>query len=307
VADGQDIFTLISFTSLKRVDSAIVSFGGTAVCDNIKIVSADISELLVKPPYYGDKINIRFWGTLGLKIGGASAPVYTLHAGWKYVYNRELDTFRISDENDTTIFLTNKIKSMADFHVDFNVIKNHQFVILVGTGDSSISFIKPVTAKYIGDTLDTFDIQKMRVGIPEKYRICYEYDISPYRKYDTAEVVPYLMAWENPALSISCMFEVNNLTDMPKTHIIDADDVDDYLNSTYLNIDNGKIIVANHSMNFFPNLLPIVNSYENNNNRPTYEPWMIWGLYDFIYPKHWDDGKDDFILDVFDLSPNWSY
>ena len=304
---NKSTYTLFEFTSIKRVDSNIVSFLDTAICDNTKIVSVNIASLNPKPPYYGDEMTIRFRGSMALKIGTPSQPLYHLHNGWSYVYNRDAGFYRITDENNQVVYTSNLVKSIADFHIDFNVIKSHQFVIIVGSDDTSLSYIKTVTAKYIGDTIDTFDVQKIKESSVEKYKICYEYDISAYRKYDTPMAGVYLAAWKNPALSISCMFEVNNLENMPKTPIIDADDIEDYLNSTYLNIDNGKVIVNNQSINFFPRLLPIINSYETSNNRPTYEPWMIWGLYDFIYPKHWDDGKDDFILDVFDLSPNWSY
>ena len=67
-------------------------------------------------------------------------------------------------------------------------------------------------------------------------------------------------------------------------------------------------------LTMFPMLEPILRANETQNNRPVYEPWLIWGVYKFLgnheyggpgYP--WDD-EDTPDIDVLnDLSPNWSY
>ena len=67
-------------------------------------------------------------------------------------------------------------------------------------------------------------------------------------------------------------------------------------------------------LTMFPMLEPILRPEEEQNNRPVYEPWLIWGVFKFLgnheyggpyYP--WDD-EDTPNIDVLDgVSPNWSY
>lgn len=73
-------------------------------------------------------------------------------------------------------------------------------------------------------------------------------------------------------------------------------------------------ILAIMGLTMFPMLEPILRKGEEQNNRPVYEPWLIWGVLKFLgnheyggpyYP--WDD-EDTPNIDVLDgISPNWSY
>ena len=75
-----------------------------------------------------------------------------------------------------------------------------------------------------------------------------------------------------------------------------------------------SMLLAILSLTMFPMLEPILRSGEEQNNRPIYEPWLIWGVFKFLgnheyggpyYP--WDD-PDTPNIDVLDgISPNWSY
>lgn len=306
MAENLETYYVMSFSSLKRVDSSIISFNNTPVCDTLKIVSVDISSLTAKPPYYGDTINLKFWGGMGLKIGSSSPPVYTLHNGWSYIYNRVKDTFIITDDLNNTIFNKSKIESIADFHVDFNVIKSHQFVILIGTGDESIPFIKPVIAKYEGDDFGVTDVTYVNSGVQDDYKICYNYDISKYEQFYTTTLLDELYSYDGFDISILPLYNVNDLKNMPATKIMNADIVVEIFDTQYLQLNSGKVLISKCTNSLYPYLFPIINNNDSSNNRPTYEPWMIWGGYDFIYPKYWDDDGDDFIIDIMDLSPNWA-
>jgi hypothetical protein len=62
----------------------------------------------------------------------------------------------------------------------------------------------------------------------------------------------------------------------------------------------------------YPALMPVERGGETNNNRPVYEPWLITKLKDAKFSDYSDyfytkDDFDRYIVDVFDLSPNWSY
>ena len=56
----------------------------------------------------------------------------------------------------------------------------------------------------------------------------------------------------------------------------------------------------------YPDLMPIQRYDETQNNRPIYEPWLIWGFYKFLWNKKTNDWGDDEIPPVFDLSPAWA-
>ena len=59
------------------------------------------------------------------------------------------------------------------------------------------------------------------------------------------------------------------------------------------------------SVSVVPKYQKIVRSGEYNNNRPIYEPWLIWGVLKFLW-IHRSEEDDDYEIPVFDLSPNWS-
>jgi len=39
----------------------------------------------------------------------------------------------------------------------------------------------------------------------------------------------------------------------------------------------------------------------------TQEPWLIWGVFKFLFLHREEVDDDEYEIDVFDLSPNWSY
>lgn len=66
-----------------------------------------------------------------------------------------------------------------------------------------------------------------------------------------------------------------------------------------------SLLLPCYTMSMYPELMPILLNTETINNRPVYEPWMIWGLYKFIWGKKNTDVTDDFVIPIFDLSPMW--
>lgn len=74
-----------------------------------------------------------------------------------------------------------------------------------------------------------------------------------------------------------------------------------------------SFMLALLGLTMYPMLEPILRSGEEQNNRPVYEPWLIWGVFKYLgnrigtpgYP--WDD-EDAPRIDVLDaISPNWHY
>lgn len=57
------------------------------------------------------------------------------------------------------------------------------------------------------------------------------------------------------------------------------------------------------TIGMYPDLMPIERYDETQNNRPIYEPWLIWGFYKFVWLKHTEDDDDTITIPLFDLSP----
>lgn len=60
------------------------------------------------------------------------------------------------------------------------------------------------------------------------------------------------------------------------------------------------------SLTLYQMLQPVIRDGETQNNRPIYEPWIIWGFYNFIHSSVVNDIVD-YLHEVptWDLSPNW--
>ena len=64
------------------------------------------------------------------------------------------------------------------------------------------------------------------------------------------------------------------------------------------------MLYFNLSVSMYPELQGMVRPQSSNNNRPVYEPWLIWGVFKFIW-LHRIENDDDMEIDVFDLSPTY--
>ena len=61
--------------------------------------------------------------------------------------------------------------------------------------------------------------------------------------------------------------------------------------------------LAELSICLYHMLLPIQRAGETINNRPVYEPWLVWGFYKLIYSKGTIAEDVPIIYPIFDLSP----
>lgn len=75
---------------------------------------------------------------------------------------------------------------------------------------------------------------------------------------------------------------------------------------------NGKLlnyrgfVLALISMGLYPLLNDLELAESIYNNRPVYEPWLIWGLFRMIPTGYTRDEDEEFPVPVFDLSPRYS-
>ena len=75
-----------------------------------------------------------------------------------------------------------------------------------------------------------------------------------------------------------------------------------------LNNDSGcfKQLVVSSATTIYPIYHDLLRPKSMSNNRPLYEPYLIWKVYKFKW-LHRRKPDDDYEIDVFDLSVNWSY
>ena len=65
------------------------------------------------------------------------------------------------------------------------------------------------------------------------------------------------------------------------------------------------ILLPKYSLSLYPELQSIQRPGETINNRPVYEPWMLYGI-NLVYGNNSTDIEDDRIsAPLFDLSPLW--
>jgi hypothetical protein len=77
------------------------------------------------------------------------------------------------------------------------------------------------------------------------------------------------------------------------------------LASTGAKVNLDSFVLPALAISMFPYLLPVKKSGEVLNNRPTYEPWMIWGFYKLLYNQITNDNPDTYSIEILSLSPNW--
>ena len=70
--------------------------------------------------------------------------------------------------------------------------------------------------------------------------------------------------------------------------------------------ENLYLLYMQLGIGLYPALLPVQRYDETQNNRPIYEPWLIWGFFKFLWDKKTNDyGGDSINIPVFDLSPSF--
>lgn len=294
--------------------------------NGIRIIHGDALGSDLHGIYYGDEINLLFWKQLNMTMNsGRTYPsIYTLHTGYKYIYYVVDRKFIIYDENSNIVF-ENNVTSINDLNIDFSVHKSHQFEVHVSLFGDIFRFYK--IARWLKRDSGGVDADTAGKGVNN---ICAPDRVRPYLPTDS----------DNPTWNIKY---IENIDEGEKILIDDALKVKEPktsegfmlsgINYEGLKINNnfyhttgdidktGTLTVWKHdgkmlaysillpllSVSLFPELLPIRNPGEVLNNRPLYEPWLIWGIYNIISSKRTTDiYTEDFEVFPFDLSPWWA-
>ena len=293
--------------------------------NGIRIIHGDALGSDLQGIYYGDEINFLFWKQLNMTMdSGRTYPsTYTLHPGYKYIYYVANRKFIIYDENSNIVF-ENNVTSINDLRIDFSVHKSRQFEVHVSLFGDIFRFYR--LARWLKKDSGGVDADTAGKGVNN---ICTPDRVRPYLPTDS----------DNPIWNIKY---IENIDEGEKILIDDTLKVKEPetsegfmlsgINYEGLKFNNnfyhttgdidkaGTLTVWEHggkmlaysillpllSVSLFPELLPIRNPGEVLNNRPLYEPWLIWGIYDIIPSKIITDiDTEDFEVFPFDLSPWW--
>ena len=332
---------VLEFTSYGGSSNTSLLFS-VPLFNNTKMISPEILSNELRPVYYGDEINIGFWASMHIKIGSKSSlPVYHLQEGYKYIYDSYSTTFYIIDNAGSTVEIIHNIKSVGDMKIDFNIYKSHQLEIIITGMEETYPFYTPVKLNW--NTLVFDEYKNFPDGVLNTYDADTERPYEQSNDNNPKRLVHYVdnflpseREWFNYDDNYTFNVNVNTydillLGDTKinwnkmyyaneficnKYKIFDSDifkckynpadpDNPPIRNITFV----GTTLAINwllpcYALSLYPELMPIILNNETINNRPVYEPWMIWGLYKLIWNKKNTDTTDDFVIPIFDLSPN---
>ena len=282
------------------------------------------------PIYYGDEIDFQFWGSLNTVFGTItdSDPILTLQTGYRYVWDYYKKTFKVYDETGALSSQRKNINSIADLHIDFTIHKSHQFEIIIDQylNDSNSFFLlgkfykklygeSPVV-KVNGNVFDD-ELLYTKTQHGQNY-IAFEHR-SYNRESDIFGVyveqrVDKVRRTEQIS-SIICnnglWFDNLKIDNSLYTNSFDTI-VGKLVKRKYkgksLNNDSGcfKQLVVSSATTIYPIYHDLLRPKSISNNRPLYEPYLIWKVYKFKW-LHRRKPAEDYEIDVFDLSVNWSY
>ena len=282
------------------------------------------------PIYYGDEIDFQFWGSLNTVFGTItdSDPILTLQTGYRYVWDYYKKTFKVYDETGALSSQRKNINSIADLHIDFTIHKSHQFEIIIDQylNDSNSFFllgkfykklygespVVKVNGNVFNDELSYVKTQHGQNYVSFEYR-CYNRKSDIFGTYIERRVDKVRRTEQ--ITSIICNngmwfdnLRIDNALYTNKFDTFNAKHLKQKLKGKSVNNDSGcfKQLVVSSATTIYPIYHDLLRPKSMNNNRPLYEPYLIWKVYKFKW-LHRRKPDDDYEINVFDLSPNWSY
>lgn len=318
---------ILSATPLNPYNIDTLNFS-VPMDNGIRILSPDYCTLDLRYPYYGDTVNLKFWKLLKLPFGSAWSPPsvpLTRQDGYKYIYNHTKREFDAYDKSGVNIVHITGITSIADMNIDFTIFNSHQFEIFVEVDDlgkSPFIFTPHLVKKrlvsveqkdiiggmqnnYLLDNIDIktgFEIQYIS-GIDTNV---YNKSVKYYHKQ--VEAVVYK---GNGYGTLGYFWDMDWSKNLPSNDVYVPTDVvpinpdDDTDRKMFANLLTFDILLPFFATTLYPDLMPVIKDGETQNNRPIYEPWLIWGFLKFLYNYRTSDFEDDFEIPIFDLSPRY--
>lgn len=279
---------------------------------------------------HGCEMDLSIWSMLNIPFGDEDTPPTTnLIDDYTYTYNYVYKTFEIADSSGNVLQRYTNAFTLSAMGISFDVVDSCNFVIVMPDffRCNQYKTIK-IIQRIFGCDQKEFDVGIGNADTADRIRPYGVDDAdNPTRFFgriaglaDSYSVFEssYFDMWENPSniedsnmvLTGICKYpfglesmKPNQYTYLSGFREYVAVDKRVPLTYTELPID---FLLSEFSNSIYPALLPIDREGEVHNNRPVYEPWMIWGYYDLLWSKSTGDIPDEPVkYPIFDLSPNW--
>ena len=277
---------------------------------------------------HGCEMNLSIWSMLNIPFGDEDVPVVDLVDDYTYTYNYIYKTFEIADSSGNILQRYTNVFTLSAMGISLDVVDSCNFVIVMPDffRCNQYKTIK-IIQRIFGCDQKEFDVGVDNTYIVDRIRpYGADDEDNPTRFFgriagladDYDKFGSYLGGWrntssiedENMSLTGICRYpfglermKPNQYTYLSGFREYVAVDKRVPLTYTELPID---FLLSEFSNSIYPALLPIDREGEVHNNRPVYEPWMIWGYYDLLWSKSTGDIPDEPVkYPIFDLSPNW--
>lgn len=287
----------------------------------------------------GCEMNIRTWSMYKVQLGGESSNKIPYNKDYTYTWNYITKDFTIVDNaTEKTIYSKSNCETFSDLGINLDTVVSCNFIFITKNKFVESGLI-PVKEKRV---MQTAVPEKFELGVDNTYRADrvrpYEKTDADNPTNKIYHVINNPKIEGNYNIKLKPHISTNNTegssTEDNKINVIMNEVFNKYGETTYLLqtrqlpsnylylsdaytpftiVDTKKklkvtqvklsITLAELSICLYQMLLPIDRVGEVNNNRPVYEPWLVWGFYKLIYSKGTKAEDVPIIYPIFDLSP----
>lgn len=286
----------------------------------------------------GCDMNINDWSIYKIELGSSdTSNAFHYNENYIYTWNTITNEFSIMDKT-TGDYVFNKkdCHTLSDLDIDLDIASSCNFILIVE--DKRVEY-GIITAKRQNIVMHTVP-EKYSYGVDNSY---YADRVRPYKKDDpdnpTNNIYDIMSLPKTEAVFTIETAKPNigdgSDDDNDRMKKIMDNVFNKYVQTTYIPptntmlpnnylylpnkytpftiVDTKKKLratqikltftLAELSICLYHMLLPIQRAGETINNRPVYEPWLVWGFYKLIYSKGTIAEDVPIIYPIFDLSP----
>lgn len=288
----------------------------------------------------GCDMNINDWSIYKIELGSSdTSNAFHYNENYIYTWNTITNEFSIVDKT-TGDYVFNKkdCHTLSDLDIDLDIVSSCNFILIVEDKRVESGII---TAKRQNIVMHTVP-EKYSYGVDNSY---YADRVRPYKKDDPdnpTNNIYNIMSLPKTEAVFTIETTKPNIgdgsdDDNDRMKLIMDNVFNKYVQTTYVpptntmlpnnylylpnkytpftSVDTKKKLratqikltftLAELSICLYHMLLPIQRAGETINNRPVYEPWLVWGFYKLIYSKGTIAEDVPIIYPIFDLSPTY--
>ena len=288
----------------------------------------------------GCDMNINDWSIYKIELGSSdTSNAFHYNENYIYTWNTITNEFSIMDKTTGEyVFNKKECHTLSDLDIDLDIASSCNFILIVEDKRVESGII---TAKRQNVVMHTVP-EKYSYGVDNSY---YADRVRPYKKDDpdnpTNNIYDVMSLPKTEAVFTIETTKPNigdgSDDDNDRMKKIMDNVFNKYVQTTYVPptntmlpnnylylpnkytpftiVDTKKKLratqikltftLAELSICLYHMLLPIQRAGETINNRPVYEPWLVWGFYKLIYSKGTIAEDVPIIYPIFDLSPSY--